>query len=286
MIEVLQSLDWNEVWKELRARRTMAQLSASSWEKRSSKMRRSADSDPFTRTFLSLLQPRPDWTVLDMGCGPGTLTLPLAALVSHVTAADFSQGMLDIVGEECRAGGIANVTTRKLAWEDDWQSAKIGRYDAVIASRSLVCDDLRDAVVKLDRAARHKVFICTIVGDGPFDRRVFNAIGRPLNAGPDYICNYNLLYQMGILARVDFIRQEPRTYKNADEAFESMAWMVDDMTEAESRRLRAFVEEHAIPEGDQWTTDYDRTIHWAVLSWDTDVPRRNSDGEKPYSSHW
>lgn len=245
----------------------MAQKSASSWGKRSSAARRMIREDRYVREFLAIMRPQPEWTVLDMGCGPGTLALPLAPLVRHVTAADFSQGMLDMVVEECTTRGIANVTTKKLTWEDDWQAAGVGMYDVGIASRSLVTEDLREAIIKLNSTARKKVLISTIVNDGPFDRRAFEAVGRSLHVGPDYICNYNLLHQMGILAGIDFIGQDRRRFKSRDEAFQSMSWMIDSMTDTERDRLEAFVDEHLIPDGDGWVTDYDFTVLWAVMWW-------------------
>jgi SAM-dependent methyltransferase len=268
VIELLQSIDWNQIWKELRARRTTVQKSASSWGERSSAARRMIREDRYVRDFINIMKPGHDWTVLDMGCGPGTLALPLAPFVTHITAADFSQGLLDVLVEECAARGITNVAAKKLAWEDDWQTAGVETYDAVIASRSLVADDLKEAIVKLDTAARKKVFISTIVHDGPFDRRVFEAVGRPLDVGPDYICNYNLLHQMGILASVDFIRQDRRKFESPAEAFESMSWTIDSMTDVERDKLERFVDEHLIQDGDYWITDYQFPVVWAVLWWE------------------
>ena len=268
----MQSIDWNQVWKELRAERTTVQKSASSWGKRSFATRRMIHDDRYAQDFFDIMKPQPDWTVLDMGCGPGTLALPLAPLVKHITAADFSQGMLDAVIEECAAKGITNVTAKKLAWEDDWPATGVEMHDVVIASRSLVAEDLREAIIKLDSTARKSVFITTIVNDGPFDRRVFEAVGRPLNVGPDYICNYNLLHQMGILASVDFIRQDRRRFESRDEAFESMSWMLDNMTDPERDKLDAFIDRHLMQEENHWITDYDFRIVWAVLWWEKDKP--------------
>lgn len=217
------------------------------------------------------MKPQSDWTVLDMGCGSGILALPLSQIVKHVTAADFSQGMLDAVAEECRARGITNVTTKRLAWEDDWETAGIEMHDVVIASRSLVADDLREAIIKLDATARKKVIIATIVKDGPFDRRVFEAVGRPLEVGPDYMCNYNLLNQMGILASVNFIKQDRRRFESPDEALESMSWMLDSVTDSERAKLEKFIDDHLRKDDDSWTTDYDFAPLWAVIWWDKTV---------------
>lgn len=266
--DVLKSADWNDVWKELRARRTIVQKSASGWDKRSSTSKRVIRDDRYVQDFLGIMKPQPDWTVLDMGCGPGILALPLSRLVRRITAADFAQGVLDTLAEECKTRKISNITVKNLAWEDDWQAAGIDRHDVVIASRSLVPEDLREAIVKIEATARKKILIATIVGDGPFDRRVFEAVGRPLDAGPDYICNYNLLHQMGILANVNFITQDPRRFESTEDALESMSWMLDSMTDTERGKLEEFIDAHLVNHGDCWMTDYDFRPIWAVLWWD------------------
>ena len=45
--------------------------------------------------FRALAQPRPDDLLLDVCCGPGTLTLDLAPYVAHATGLDLTPAMLD-----------------------------------------------------------------------------------------------------------------------------------------------------------------------------------------------
>jgi SAM-dependent methyltransferase len=47
--------------------------------------------------------------LLDVGCGPGVLELPLARLFDQVTALDPEPGMLQAGQRRCREAGIANV---------------------------------------------------------------------------------------------------------------------------------------------------------------------------------
>jgi len=47
--------------------------------------------------------------LLDVGCGPGTLVLPLARLFDQVVALDPEPGMLQVGRRRCRQAGIANV---------------------------------------------------------------------------------------------------------------------------------------------------------------------------------
>jgi ubiquinone/menaquinone biosynthesis C-methylase UbiE len=69
---------------------------------------------------------KPHMKVLDIGCGPGTITADLAALVpdGHVTGADQAEGILEQARETAAGRGLTNVefTTadvHALDWPDD-----------------------------------------------------------------------------------------------------------------------------------------------------------------------
>jgi SAM-dependent methyltransferase len=47
--------------------------------------------------------------LLDVGCGPGVLELPLAPLFEQVTALDPEPGMLDVGRRRCQQAGLANI---------------------------------------------------------------------------------------------------------------------------------------------------------------------------------
>ena len=73
--------------------------------------------NPFTevnraRVIVGLLELTPGMTVLDAGCGPGRLTLPLAETVGsggEVTALDIQEGMLARVRAKVESAGLQNV---------------------------------------------------------------------------------------------------------------------------------------------------------------------------------
>ncbi len=262
-------IDWSEAWKEAKAKRTVGTRDNKFWDRRAPSFSKHASQTVYPEAFLNIMNPEPHWTILDMACGGGTLAIPLAAKVGEVTAVDFSERMLDMVTQKCRDENITNVKTINGSWEDDWPTRGIGTYDVSIASRSLVVDDLRAAILKLDGAARERVYISTIVGDGPYDRRMFDALGRPLYMGPDYIYNYNLLYQMGIHARLTFIEETANgTFESLEDALNSVHWMLDHMTPEEEETLTHYLAKHLTPTNGAWKLDYDRTIRWAVMWWD------------------
>ena len=265
----VRDVDWNYVWQVQRARQGSRKRDTRFWDGRASSFAKAASETAYADQFLAIMKPEAHWTVLDMGCGSGTLAVPLAGLVSSITAVDFSTQMLTVIGDRCGKEGICNVSTVHGRWEDDWENLGIGVHDVAIASRSMVADDLHASILKLNGVARRRVYIVTIVGDGPFDRRVFDAIGRPLNVGPDYIYNYNLLYQMRILANVAFIEERRnRTFRNHEEAFASMQWIFDNLTRQEEEKLHKYIDAHLVHRFGSWTSSYDHVVRWAVIWWE------------------
>lgn len=74
-----------------------------------------------TQKTIGLLDIRPGMSVLDAGCGPGRLTIPVAQLVmpdGEVTAMDLQDGMLEEVKERARAANLNNIRFLRAGIED------------------------------------------------------------------------------------------------------------------------------------------------------------------------
>ena len=266
----LLSFDWNEAAAQIsRDRRKMnaGKLKGEAfWDMRAPSFAKHADETSYAAAFLDIIKPESGMTVFDMGCGGGTLAVPISGLVREVTAADFSSNMLAIVKDKISVLGIKNIKPVKLSWADDWTD--VGVHDIAIASRSMSVENIKDAVLKLNGAASKRVYISTVVGDGPHDRRVYEAVGREVFPSVDYIYIYNILYQMGIHANVSFITENGvRSYATFDEAVASLRWMLQDMTPDEEVRLYAFMREHFVEKDGKWQKDYDKNHKWAVIWW-------------------
>jgi SAM-dependent methyltransferase len=105
---------------------------------------------------------RPDDAVLDVGCGPGTLALPMARRVREVHALDEAEGMLETLRQECGRRGIANITTLLSPWKE--HSAP-GAYDLVFASLSPAIRSGED-LMAMERASRDR---CCLIVPCPSD---------------------------------------------------------------------------------------------------------------------
>jgi 2-polyprenyl-3-methyl-5-hydroxy-6-metoxy-1,4-benzoquinol methylase len=72
---------------------------------------------------------------LDYGCGSGLVTLGVRPFVRHITGADSSRGMLDVLEKKVREQGLHNVTPWLIDPEHPEQLT--GSYDLIISSMTL-----------------------------------------------------------------------------------------------------------------------------------------------------
>jgi len=80
-------------------------------------------------------------TVLDIGCGPGRITVPMAKRASSVTGIDTSELMMGYCRANVKAAGLSNVVVRNLDWEKA-NSENLEKHDIVIACRSIGMNDI------------------------------------------------------------------------------------------------------------------------------------------------
>jgi SAM-dependent methyltransferase len=265
-----QDINWATLWQQAKKKKNWRRKTAADWDKKAASFAQRTARSIYTEKFLSLLKPEPDWNVLDIGCGPGTLALPIAKRVKHVTCLDFSGSMLTILRERAAQQCLDNITTHQLAWQDDWASRGIFPHDVAIASRSLAVPDLKAALEQLCTFAVQKVCITDRVGHGPMDPDAFAAIGRELNSGPDFIYTVNLLYQMGYLPAISYIElEEQLRYADFDEALASYTWMFQDLSDRERKQLTDYVHSVAATKKNGTVLLQRRFVPtWAFISWD------------------
>jgi SAM-dependent methyltransferase len=265
----ISDIDWNELIKIQRKRKPEKKKPGPVyWDKRAASFVDHVGKTAYPDAFLRIMEPEHDWTVIDMGCGGGTLALPLASKVKEITAVDFSDRMLGMLSAEIQRRDIKNIKTIKASWGDDWPEKGIDLYDIAIASRSLSVDDVEGAITKLINAATKRVYISTVVGDGPYDRHIYETVGRDLIPAVDYIYIYNLLYQMGIRANICFIPElTEKTFEDVTEARNYFGWMLHEMTIKEEYRLDLFIRKNMVVKNGRMVFEYKKSFEWAVIWW-------------------
>jgi SAM-dependent methyltransferase len=270
----LADIDWNLLWQNARKQKSWSSKGPADWDRKADSFASRNASSPYVSLFLERLPLTPDLTVLDVGSGPGTLSIPLAGLVRSVTAVDYSAGMLDALSRKAEENDIRNIRTIQGAWEDDWQQLDVGVHDIAIASRSLAVADLSLALRKLNDHARDYVFIADRISPTPFDPAAFAAIGRQFQSGPDYIYTVNTLYAMGIHPCIDILKLDrDNLFRDIDEALDSYAWMFKDLSPREKEALTGYVKSIVISaEGGQVTLRREHPPQWALIWWKKDRP--------------
>lgn len=269
-LAITQCRDWNAAWQTALARSRFFRNDKDFWNRRADTFAAHAShKSDYPQQFLNIVRPHSSSRVLDIGCGPGTIAIPMAPMVRQITALDFSERMLAILAERCAQEDIGHIHPVAADWDDDWGNMGITRHDLVIASRSFVPPDLEKAIDKLNRFTTRRVCISATVGDGPFDPRIMKAAGRNFTPCPDYIYILNQLHQMGIYARVDFTYHPVnRTYADPADAVDECRWMIPDMTSEEKNRLERFFASHLILGNNCWYLPDTPPVRWAVICWD------------------
>jgi 2-polyprenyl-3-methyl-5-hydroxy-6-metoxy-1,4-benzoquinol methylase len=128
---------------------------------------------------------RPDWDMLEIGCGTGTTALAHARFVAHVRAVDFSDGMLEFGRARAARDGIDNITFEQASLDD---IATTRGYDAVLMLSLLhLLPDWRDAIAKawaLTRPGGIFVSSTACLATAPLALRLVLPLLRPTGLAP------------------------------------------------------------------------------------------------------
>ncbi|MCA9713107.1 MAG: class I SAM-dependent methyltransferase, partial [Myxococcales bacterium] len=93
-----------------------------------------ADPDAFERKIaVTLARTRPSHTVLDIGCGTGSLALRLAPSAAQLHGLDISSEMVRIARGKAAAQQVDNVTFHVGPFDDSFAALAPGSLDGVCA---------------------------------------------------------------------------------------------------------------------------------------------------------
>ena len=167
---------WNNCWQERRKRIAQAGSGecALLWADLEAAQRyaRAQERDGGRRNALILddLQVPPGARVLDIGSGPGNLSLPLAEKAAHICAVEPAAGMAQVFRESAEARRIRNFRIIPQRWEEVSLETLGEPYDVVFASFSLGVEALRVALEKMHRLCRGRVFVYWFAGESSWQK--------------------------------------------------------------------------------------------------------------------
>ncbi len=275
----MDEIDWNEVWKarKMRARAMKADIRTPHWDKVEEAVRYAKEADLEYRQRIDeemkLLPFSPDSRVLDIGSGPGPLTIPLASEVSAVTAVEPAAGMVDVLSKRVQDASLSNVSWVQKTWEEvDIATDLTPPYDLVIASFSLVMDDMRGAIEKMEKVCSGWIYLFAFV-DGPLWEQLAREVWTglfdvPYYQGPKADVLWNLLYQMGIYANV-LIRPLNKTYRfsSIEEAVEFFSGRFGVKTDSGKITLEQYLAGLNMASDDTFL--FSRETTYATIWWST-----------------
>jgi SAM-dependent methyltransferase len=260
-VKDLDAIDFGGLYRAHMARQRHREKTHADWDGRAQAMSRDIFSGAYVEGFVARLDLADCATLLDVGCGPGTIGLTVAPRLAHVYGMDYSAGMLEAFVGNARARGIANATPILRAWEQDWSDVPV--CDVLVASRSTHVADLEAALVKLDAHARRRVYVTQLAGGRFLEPGICEALGRPDDARPDYIYTVNILRQHGIHPTLDYIEGDNRLRSCVDfeDFLRRVVWSLGELTPDEQKQLRAYYERHRDRIGQT-------PMRWALVSWE------------------
>ncbi len=227
----------------------------------------------------------PQDTVLDIGCGPGRITVPMAHRAASVTALDSSEAMLAQCRANCESAGVANVQTIALDWHDAAPGENIALHDVVICSRTVALNDIE----RLSSFARKRVAMilwANAPSIPPILDRLFAGAqddllgGEPRPNAPErflgYNVSFNLIYDLGYEPNVAVVPDGfARTFTSAEEQYDYLRDLrqISSIPHAEAA-FRANVDRFTTV-NDDGTRTFRVETRSVVLWWDVAQPTYN-----------
>lgn len=260
----LEPIDFAAMYREHKATTDFKGKTSADWDEKSADMAQSTINSPYVNDFISRMQLSGDEVILDIGCGPGALSIPLAKRVKEVIAIDFSAQMLEELKAYAAREGVTNIKTYHLGWDDDWST--LPQADIVVASRSMEVSDIDAALTKMSAYAAKACYLTYKVGGSFVDMNILDTIGKKVKTKPDYWYIPILLYSQGYLPRVDYIETGRGSVRSGteEEFVESLIWSVHELSEEQKTKARQYYRDVIVGQSRP-----PRAVNWAFIGWET-----------------
>jgi SAM-dependent methyltransferase len=208
--------DWHELWQDMMRKCYAIAYDETGrlklWSVSQAKDYLQHCNAEYSQALIDLTAVTTGESVLDIGCGPGVLSLPFSKFAKTVTAVDASPGMLKVLRESAKTQKLGNIVCVNKFWRDVQVGVDIKtKYDIVISSNSISLLGVRehmingkpsqdwnlvDAVTKINQVGKRVYVTFRLSGD--HDSEMFRLLGREYHPHPNHMVLYTVLYQMGI----------------------------------------------------------------------------------------
>lgn len=217
--------DYDRLWQEQMKAYDHASDTAEYWDRRARTFDSPWRTSTYTQELLRRMVLKPEYSVLDVACGIGTVAIPMAQQVTRVTALDISPAMLAKLKQRAASIGVNNISVVNKDWNQVRVNEDIEEHDVVLVSRSLPSNRLSESLNKMTSAARHG---CYITWRGhrtdKYESDVALAMGKTHREYPDYRVIYGMLQSMGIAASIEiFDTTNEERFPSIEDAIMNMA---------------------------------------------------------------
>ncbi|MDD3835646.1 MAG: class I SAM-dependent methyltransferase [Sulfurimonas sp.] len=257
----LDPIDFASMYKKHKSSTIFKGKKSDEWDKKSKEMAPRMQKSSYVEDFISRMDTSKDDTVLDIGCGPGTLAIPLAKMVKEVIAIDFSAQMLQELQAYAKREGITNITTHLIGWDDDW--SHLPQVDIAVASRSMEVKDIEKALQKMSSQAKKASYLTYKTGGSFVDIEILDFIGKKIITKPDFWYIPLLLYKDGYFPYIDYIPTKDGSvkYSSADEFVTSLIWSLGSLDDAQQQKAREYYKLHVKD------NNAPKPSMWAFVAW-------------------
>jgi hypothetical protein len=270
----LKDINWEEMWRQNLKINAPNGLNGVSDEERYDHVaplfKEWMEHDTYPSKLLERIQIKPEWSVLDIGCGTGAVAIPAAKKAKSVTAIDISTQMLKILKAETERNHLTNIQQMHLNWDDITVGTDIQPHDVVIMSRSLgKTKNLHGSLMKINQAASRFAYL-TAWGGGErkINRGIWESLGQEYRDTPDYLYVFNILTQMGINPNVEQMKSSSKVvYPTIAEALQIYQNLLH-LSPSQLPVAQAFLEDYLVKRDDGWYENPDNKPVWSLIWWE------------------
>ena len=233
-------IKWDEFWEHKLKEKKEPEKN---WDKAAINFHKRTKKDDYQKLLFSKLILDKNDTILDLGCGEGSITIPIAKKVKKITGIDSSTKMLELLNQKAKNQKITNIKTIQKPLENITYE-EIGPHDIVIASRSLNgIKPIKKTLKTINEIANKYIFITLFGPENWKLEKEFNKyINRKNKEFPGHNYIFNILFNMGIYANVERLNiQTYREYNSIDEAMDNGKFRLDLLNTNEKNKLKEYL---------------------------------------------